>query len=126
MLRCLRQGTERIGEVKRLSTILLAEFFAILSQHQRGVQISRGRHTQRVLQQDLPGRVVCQILSTHHVCDALCGIINHHRKLICPQSICTLQNEVSHRRFHMLLLCSETPVMPLDDAVLRDACLCHG
>ena len=56
--------------------------------------IRRGQ-AQRALQQDLARGGIKQVSPTHHVGDALRGVIHDHCQLIRPKSVCTTQDEVA-------------------------------
>ena len=65
------------------------------------------------LQQDLARRVVGQVFAAHDVGDALRGVVHHHGQLVGPQAVGPAQHEVTHGLGHVLLLRSQTAVMPV-------------
>ena len=97
--------------------MLLGQFFAIRAAHQRRVQVAQRGYAQRVLQQDLARRVVGQVFATHHVGDALGGVIDHHRQLIRPQAISAAQHKVAHGVADVLLLRTQAAVVPVQHLI---------
>ena len=76
------------------------------------MQVAQQRQAQGHLQHPLARRVVGQIFTTHHVGDALRGVVHHHRELVRPQPIGALEDEVAHGLFDVLRLRAQAPVHP--------------
>ena len=58
----------------------------------------RAGQAQAPLQQDLARGAAQQVGAAHDVGDALGGIVDHDRQLICEQTVATAQDEVTDRR----------------------------
>ena len=71
-------------QVQTQGTVLFGEFLTISRHHQRRVHIKRPGQAEGLLQQNLSGRVVCQVLTSHDMRDALVSIVNHHGQLVSP------------------------------------------
>jgi hypothetical protein len=110
----LRQGRHRVSKLQGHRPVLFGQLLPVAPQHQRRVQVGRCGQAQSVLQQDLPGRVVAQVLATHDMGHALCGVVNHHGQLVGPQAVGALDHEVAHRRRQGLLLRAQQAVLPSD------------
>ena len=78
MLACLRQGLKRVLQIQSLRSVLFGQLFTIAPQHHRRVQVLRLRQTQGALQQNLAGRVVCQVCAPNNMRDALGRVVHHH------------------------------------------------
>ena len=105
---------QRAADVQRLGTVLFGQFLAVCRHHQRRVQVLGWLITQRLLQHLLPGSVVGQVFAPDDVRDALRSVIDDHRKLVGPQAVCTLEDEIADVADNVLSLIAQAPVSPPD------------
>ena len=59
------------------------------------MRVTRRGKAKRALQQDLPRGRIEQVGAAHHVGDALRGVVDHHRELVGPVAVGTLEHEVA-------------------------------
>ena len=93
--------------------MLFRQLFAIGSQNQWCMQVSRLGQIQRLLQHYLARGIVSQIRSAHHMTDALRRVVYHHGQLIGPKAIGSTKHKVADLARHVLLLRTQPTVVPV-------------
>lgn len=68
---------------------LFGQFLSIACTHERQVEVAWARQREQALKQDLPRRVAEQIVTAHHVRNALLCIVNHDRKRVAKATVRT-------------------------------------
>ena len=91
---CSAQVVSTLLIVQCLLTVLFAEFLPLTGGDYGEVGIAGRGVCQLLLQEYLPWRRVQQVRTTHHLSDALCGVIDNHRQLIGVQPIPTPHYEI--------------------------------
>src|SRR3954468_6668593 len=82
---------------------LLRELFTVRVYRHRDVEVARSRIAEEPLQMKLAAGRVEQIGATHHVGDALLGVVHHDGELIGDLAVRAIQNEVADFSRQILL-----------------------
>ncbi len=85
------------------------------------MQVARGGQAERTLQHDLARRGIEQVGATDDVGDALVGIVDHHRQLVCPETVGAKQDKVADFSRHVLPHRTLQAIDEADCAAIRHA-----
>lgn len=80
---------------------LFGKLLPVSVKGQSNVQILRRGVSEFSLKKNLAGRVVKEVFAAHDVRDALLGVVNNHGKLIGPQTVGSLDHEVTDVAFQV-------------------------
>jgi len=102
---------ERVRNIYRSGARLLGELFSLVIENEGNMHVAGRRSSKRLREENLARRIVNEVGAAHDVGDARKNIVRDDCKLIGPESVGTLQNEVAYFMFDILREVSETPVM---------------
>ena len=90
----LRERPLRSDLGERHGAVPLGQPRSVLVEHQRDVRVRRLRIAQQPRQVGLPRRRRQQVVTAHHLVDALRGVVDHHGEVVGRDAVAATDHEV--------------------------------